>query len=121
GYVQPYAWTVCTDNVFARRTFAVEDFMLQRTISFITATLTLGVAPVALRAQADGRPTTDRYTIAGAFGGLSRPDRLNRSSGPASSIASRVGASAPKRATSCTSSISTATTTRRIRSPGRAA
>ena len=56
--------------------------MLQRTISFITATLTLGVAPVALHAQADGRPTTDRYTIAGAFGGLSRPDRLNRSSGP---------------------------------------
>jgi hypothetical protein len=62
--------------------------MLQRSLSFITATLTLALAPVALHAQTDerpatdGRPATDRYTFAGAVGGLSRPDQLNRAGAP---------------------------------------
>ena len=56
--------------------------MLQRFISLVTATLALVVAPVAVHAQADERPPADRYTIAGSFGGVSRPDRLNPSGAP---------------------------------------
>src|SRR5207302_439006 len=70
----------CTDNAFPRRGFAVEDFML-RFIACSFATLTLAVAPVALHAQEDERPASDRYTVAGAFGGLSGPDRLTGGGG----------------------------------------
>jgi outer membrane protein with beta-barrel domain len=57
--------------------------MLQRSISLITATLALAVAPVALHAQEDGRPASDRYTVAGAVGGVSGPDQLNQAGAPA--------------------------------------
>jgi len=53
--------------------------MLQRSLSLITAPLALAAA---LHAQADGRPAADRYTIAGAFGGVSRPARLNSAGAP---------------------------------------
>jgi hypothetical protein len=53
-----------------------------RFIAFSLATLTLAAAPVALHAQEDERPAWDRYTVAGAFGGLSGPDRLNGAGAP---------------------------------------
>jgi len=53
-----------------------------RFIACSIATLTLAVAPVALHAQEDERPASDRYTVAGAFGGLSGPDRLNGAGAP---------------------------------------
>src|SRR2546430_9195434 len=53
-----------------------------RFIACSFATLTLAVAPVALHAQEDQRPASDRYTVAGAFGGLSGPDRLNGAGAP---------------------------------------
>ena len=62
--------------------------MLQRSVSFITATLVLAVAPAAVHAQDDARPAndqspaTDRYTVAGSVGGLSRPHVLNPAGAP---------------------------------------
>ena len=53
-----------------------------RFIASSFATLTLAVAPVALHAQENERPASDRYTVAGAFGGLSGPDRLNGAGAP---------------------------------------
>src|SRR5256886_178441 len=74
-------YTSVIDNAFPRRGFAVEDFML-RFIACSIATLTLALAPVALHAQEDERPVSDRYTVPAAFGGLSGPDRLNGAGAP---------------------------------------
>src|SRR5438309_9995428 len=58
--------------------------MLNRSMSLLSLALVLVVAPSALRAQisaplaGSSRPVYDRFTVGGAFGGLSGAGNLNQ-------------------------------------------
>ena len=57
--------------------------MSKRSLSLVTAALVVALTPIALRAQASTnssvslRPWSDRFTLGGAFGGLSGAANLN--------------------------------------------
>jgi len=59
----------------------VEDSMSKRSLSLVTAVLVAALAPAALRAQSSTaspiRSWSDRFTLGGAFGGLSGAANLN--------------------------------------------